>query len=187
MQVSLRIKAAVTSKSVFRVLTHPLYGLAAIVSGLVIAGIIIWSLNIDLIISILFGSSLNIIEKIRFFSYGYQSLFSDIGNIHSLGIIVFSLLFGTNISMLLFVILRQGLASVPKKSGGSALLFAILSGGCVACGTSLLAPLFITLGVTSTAALRDIGTILVSVGSILIVYSIYRLALLVATIFAQSK
>lgn len=187
MKVPFRIKVDATYRAVRAVLLKPVYLFISVVFGLSIAGFIIWSLNFDLILNILFESGLTIVEKLRFFSYGYQSLFSDIGNIHSLGIIIFSILFGTNVSMLIFVIRRQGLSAVPKKSGSSALLFAILSGGCVACGTSLLAPLFITLGVTSTTALRDIGTALVSVGSVLIVYSIYKLSLLAATITAQNK
>lgn len=174
MKIPLKIKIKVILNALKLVFTKPLNVILATSVTLFMAGLIIWSLNFSLIAYILFDSPLNILEKIEFFGYGYQSLFRDIGDIQSLGIISFSVLFGINFSLLISVIKKYGIAKAPKKSGGSAFIFAILSGGCLACGTSLLTPLLITLGVTSTALLHQLSSILIFIGSIFIIYSIYK-------------
>jgi hypothetical protein len=68
------------------------------------------------------------------------------------------------------------LKQVPKKSGGAGLIFAVLSGGCVACGTSILAPLLATIGATSTVFVQDLSNFLNWISIILISYSIYKLS-----------
>lgn len=58
-------------------------------------------------------------------------------------------------------------------------MLALLSGGCAACGTSLLAPLIASAGAVGAPLLRDLGAIFNWLGSLLLIYSIYKLSLLV--------
>lgn len=174
MKIPIKIKITIIVDALRLLFTKPVYIIMAILTTLLMAGLIIWSLNFSLISYILFDSPLNILEKIEFFGYGYQSLFKEIGDIQSLGIIIFSSLFGINLSLLISVIKKYGVANVPKKSGSSAFILAILSGGCLACGTSLLTPLLLTLGVTSTALLHQLSSILIILGSFIVIYSIYK-------------
>jgi len=181
LKIPLKSKVRVILKSILTLLSKPTYIVLMVISMISMAGLIIWSLNLELIAYIIFDTPLTIFEKLEFFAYGYQSLFTSYDSFLSLGIIIFSFLFGINIGMLAYVIRRQGLKSIPKKSGGSGFMFAILGGGCVACGTSLLAPVLATVGATSVPLLRGIGAIFTWAGSVLIVYSIYQLSLLVAS------
>jgi hypothetical protein len=181
MKTSFRLKTVIVKKALSEVLRQPTYILLAILAFIVMMGIILWSLNYDLIFYIFFQSPLDLFGKIEFFFYGYQNLFSTLDSLLSFSIVLFSILFGLNISLLIYVIKNHGFKNIPKKSGGSAFFVAILGGGCIACGTSLLAPILISIGVISTAALRDLGTILNLIGSMLMLYSIYKLSLLVSS------
>ncbi len=187
MKIPFRLKLKITLKAVSTVMRLPRYVLLAAFSTLLMAGLIIWSLNLDLLRFILFEAPLSPYDKFEFFAYGYQSLFTTYDSALSLGIIIFTLLFGINIAMLTFVIRRQGFASIPKKSGGGAFMFAILGGGCIACGTSLLAPLIASAGAVSAPLLRDLGAVFNWLGSLLLIYSIYKLSLLVQVSHASKQ
>ncbi len=180
MKLPLKLKFKIVLRAVVTVLRRPKYIILSIISTLAMAGIIIWSLNLELLGYILFQAPLDLFGKIDFIAYGYQSLFTTYDNLLSLGIIVFTVFFGINIAMLVYVIKRQGMKAVPKKSGGGAFIFAILGGGCVACGTSLVAPLLASFGAVSAPFLRDLGAIFNWLGSLLIIYSIYKLSLLIS-------
>ena len=106
-------------------------------------------------------------------------------SVQALGIVIFSSLFGLNLALLVYVLRNQGFKNIPKKSSFGGTVFAVLAGGCVACGTSILAPLVATFGATSTAFLRDLSAWLNWTASVLIVYSIYKLGLLAATVRAK--
>lgn len=179
MKLPLKLKAKITLRAMIHVLKNPKYFIIGFISIFIMSGAIIWSLNLDLLRYILFEAPMSLYDKISFFSYTYESLFTTFDSAQSLGIVVLSVLFGINTAMFIYVIKRQGLKSVPKKSGGLAMTMAILGGGCVACGTSLLAPLLATFGATSGAFVRDLGAILMWTGSALTVYSIYKLATLI--------
>lgn len=185
MKLPLRIRTKIALQSIGYVLKNRRYIALAIVSMFFVAGLIIWSLNLELLKYILFEAQIGVLDKLSFFSYGYQSVFTTFNDAQSLGIIIFSLLFGLNTSMLVYVLRRKGFRAIPKKSGSAAFIFAILSGGCLACGTSLITPLLVTLGATSAPFVRDLSTIFNWLGSILIIYSIYKLSELIANIKAS--
>lgn len=174
-----KLKARITLNAMFTVLKKPRYIVIMNLAILFMAGAIVWSLNLDLLRYILLEAPLSSYDKLSFFSYTYESLFTTFDSAQSLGIVVFSLLFGINASLFVYVIRRRGFKAVPKKSSGTAFTLAILGGGCVACGTSLIAPLLATFGATSGVLVRELGAVFMWVGSILTIYSIYKLATLV--------
>lgn len=179
MKTSIKLKSRITLKAVLFVLSKPLYLLTAVLLSILMAGIIIWSLNYELVGYIIFDAPLNFIEKIEFFSYGYQNLFNTLDSLLSSGILLFSFLFGINASMLIYTIKNHGFNNIPKKSSSGAFILAILGGGCIACGTSLLAPILISLGAVSTPLLRDLGAIFNWLGCLVLIYSIYKISILV--------
>lgn len=182
MKTPFRLKARVVCRAIGSVLRLPRYLIIAVVSSLLMAGLIIWSLNLELLAYILFRAPLSIYDKLKFFAYGYQNLFGAYDSLLSIGIVVFTALFGVNTALLIYVFSRQGIKSIPTKSGAGAFLFAILGGGCLACGTSLLAPIIASAGALSTPLLHDLGAIFNWLGSFLLIYSIYRLSLLIVAL-----
>lgn len=178
MKLSAKLTAKITTRNVFSTLLQPAYLTIAVLSSLLITGIMLWSLNFNLLFYILFQAELSMLEKIDFFLYGYTSLFSNINDIFSASLVIFAVLFGINAAILTKVLRQRSLKAVPAKSSSGATAFAVLSGGCVACGTSILAPLFSSFGASTTAFfMRDLGTIFTILGSILLLYSITKLSL----------
>lgn len=181
MKTSLRLKIIILKNALCKVLKKPGRVVLALLAAIAMMGIILWSLNYELIFYIFFQSPLDFFGKIEFFLYGYQNLFSTLDSLLSVSILTFSLLFGINTVFLVYVVKNHGFYNLPKKSSTSAFAVAIFGGGCIACGASLVAPILISVGVISTAVLRDLGTILNALGSLLMVYSIYKLSLLINT------
>lgn len=180
MKLPLKVRISFALKALGHVFIRPKYLLLSIFSSILMIGFILWSLNLDLLVYIIFNAPISILDKVEFFIYGYQSLFTTLDSVLSLGIIVFGILFGINLSLIVYVIRNIGYKNIPKKSGGGAFIFAILGGGCIACGTSILAPLLASLGaVGSSALMRDLGAIFNWLGSILLVYSIFKLTQLI--------
>jgi hypothetical protein len=182
-----RLKLKVSLLASLKVFMKPHYLLGAVIAMFLVANLIIWSLNLELAQYIISEPSLSIASKLEFFSSSIRDIFTTYESNQALGIAVFSVMFGINIALLVFVLRNIGLKKMAKQSGasGTGLVFAVLSGGCVACGTSLLAPLAITFGATSGTFLRDVSLLLNWISSILILFSIYQLGQLAAT--ARSK
>jgi 4-hydroxybenzoate polyprenyltransferase len=126
-------------------------------------------------LAVLFGLSTQ--QKIEFFTYGYRSLFTSFDNLLSVSVISLAVLFGVNIAVLTYSLRRKTASARATGTSGIAATLGILSSGCAACGTSLLGPLLATLGATSITAVHNIGTAFNLIGSALLLYSIYKLAL----------
>jgi hypothetical protein len=182
-----RLKLKISLTSALKVFRYPGYIVLAIFGALLASGLILWSLNLDLLQYIWFNTPLSVLEKLEFFFSIYRDIYTTYNGIEGTGILVFSLLFGINLALLVFVIKHQGFSSVPKKSGIGGFAVAILGGGCVACGTSILAPLLATVGATSTPFVKDLAVIFNCIGIVLISYSIYKLGELCSYIFALQK
>ncbi len=181
------LKLKISLRSALRVFRHPSYVFLAIFGSLFSSALILWSLNLSLVKYILFDAPLNIFQKLDFFFDVYKSIYSTYSGIQGTGIVVFSVLFGINLALLAYALKNRGFKSIPKKSGIGGFAVAIIGGGCIACGTSIIAPIIATFGATSTAFLTELSVILSWLGSILIAYSIYKLGLICSILLAKSK
>ena len=193
----LPLKLKVSLKAVSKVFIRPWYLLGAFVGSFIASSLVVWATNLDLVRHIIFELNVAFSVKLSLFWSNYIDLYSrynenfdrefiHIESAQEFGTILFSILFGLNIALLVYVLKNQGFKNLPKKSSFGGTVFAVLAGGCVACGTSILAPLAATVfGVTSGAFLRDLAVWLNWGASVLIAYSIYKLGLLAAT--AQAK
>jgi hypothetical protein len=182
-------KVKIVFRSIFYVLRKPIYLMWFFLGVVFMVGSIVWSLNLDLVSYILFEAPLGLFEKLEFFLYTYESIFLSYDSLMAMGIVTLSLLFGINLVMVIFVLKnREVVEKLPKKSGLGAFAIAVASGGCIACGTSIFIPLLAFLGVgTSTVFIRNFGVWLMWLGSIMLVYSIYKMGALASTIIARKK
>jgi hypothetical protein len=177
---STKIKLA-TSNTLRIIGTKPLYTLLALGSALLMLTIIIWSLNYQLVGYILTNPDMSPWQKIRFFSYGYEALFTSFDSFLSVSVISLAFLFGVNIAVLVYALRRKTASAHATGTSGIAATLGILSSGCAACGTSLLGPLLATFGATSLTAVHNIGAAFSLIGSALLLYSIYKITLQTST------
>lgn len=153
----------------------PQYLATAIISGFLTSGLLIWALNFELVRFIIFEAPISLFEKIRFFWDAQLSIYATYSSVQANSIILFATLFGINITLIAYLLRHKNARNIPRKSSGTGLFLALIGVGCIACGTTILAPLLITLGVTSSLILVTISMWINWFGSLLIVYSIYRL------------
>ena len=174
LKTKLKLAAANTVKIVLK---KPPYSVLALLSAFIMLTIIIWSLNYQLVGYILTNADMTILQKLRFFSYGYEALFTSFDSFLSVSIISLSFLFGINIAVLTYSLRRKTASARATGTSGLAATLGILSSGCAACGTSLLGPLLATLGATSLTAVHNIGAAFSILGSLLLLYSIYKITI----------
>lgn len=185
----LQLRGTVSLKGIFHVFKKPHYLAGALIATFLAINLVIWSLNLELAQYIITEPSISLADKLRFFSSSVRDIFTTYESNQALGMAIFSVLFGINIALLIYVLCNVGLKKMAKQSGASGvgLVFAVLAGGCVACGASLLAPIAITLGATSGAFLSEFSVWLNWISSFLILFSIFKLGQVAATVAVKSK
>lgn len=171
--ISVRLKNS--AHGIIKVLKRPHYILLAGLVAFLASGLVIWSLNFELVRYIIIDAPISVFEKIRFFWDVQTGIYSAYENMQASGIILFGLLFGLNTALLVYTIRSGSIKKIPKKSGGASVVFAALGGGCVACGTSILAPLLATLGATTSTFVTSLSHVLIWISILLISYSMYKL------------
>lgn len=181
------MKLKISLLSASRIFARPQYILLVVFGAFLASGLILWSLNLSLVRYILFEAPLTLLQKLDFFFDVYKNLYTTYSGVQGTGIALFSLLFGINLALLVFVLKHRNIKSIPKKSGLGGFGLAIIGGGCIACGTSIITPIIATFGATSTTFLRDLSAILSWLGSMLIAYSIYKLGTVCSYIFATKE
>ncbi|MEX0668820.1 MAG: hypothetical protein WD061_03730 [Candidatus Saccharimonadales bacterium] len=182
----LRIKIKHSLIAVGRVLARPKYAIVAVASAFLMGSIILWALNLDLVWFILFQAPLGIIDKFSFLVGAYAGLYTIYTSAQSTGILLFSVVFGINIALVVYTLRNIGFSNIPKKSGFSGMSMAVLSGGCAACGVSILAPLLASIGATSVVFIQQLSVVFSWVGAMFVGYSIYKLGQVVGYVRAKS-
>ncbi len=174
LKIKLKLAFVNTVKIVFK---KPLYTIFAFFCAFLMLTVIIWSLNYELVGYIITNPDMSFAQKLRFFSYGYEALFTSFDNFLSVSVIALSFLFGINLAVLTYSLRRKTASARATGTSGLAATLGILSSGCAACGTSLLGPLLATFGATSLTAVHNIGAAFSLLGSALLLYSIYKITL----------
>jgi hypothetical protein len=169
-------KLKVATTNILHVTQRPSYFFLAVAGAWLMAGFVIWSLSFDTLLYILFDSGLPLTDRLNTITGAYRSLYGDFGGLVSTSIILFTSMFGLNVSLLVYVVRQRGRAAVSSKSTGGSFFVAIFSAGCVSCGTSLLAPVLATVGITSGVAVLQLGAMLNFIAAIILLYSVYRLS-----------
>jgi uncharacterized protein (DUF2062 family) len=171
--LKVRLHNALSGVSI--VLKMPKYILLALLVTFIITGFIVWSLNFELLQFIVIDAPIALSEKLRLMWDVQTGIYTAYSSSQATGIILFGLLFGINAALFTYVYKSSGFKNIPKKSGGAGLVLAVISGGCIACGTSVLAPILATVGAGSSVFARELSNYLNWLGILLILYSIYKL------------
>lgn len=122
-----------------RIFAGPKYVFFAITLFVLMLTTSVWLVNLPVLIHIFSQSSLTFIEKLLFLLSGYQNYFENLGNIQALTGLALALLVGVIGAVIIFLIKKES-STKGAKGAGAAGLLAVISSGCVACGTGLLAP-----------------------------------------------
>lgn len=139
--------------------------------------IFLWLVNINLLAYIIGSPVLTAIGKLEFIATAYGNFFV-LNNPITLSRLMFSILLAVNLTLLIFV-WRAGKQRSGAISSNSGALAAMVGSHCIACGTSLVAPLISALA-GSTAYLSAerfaVGQMLATganiLGIILVIWSI---------------
>lgn len=167
---------------------YPQYIFMAMVLSVVFLWFLLWIFNLALLGQTFFDSSLSISGKLGVIFGIFGSIFTNFEAVQATTLVVFAILFGINISILIFVIKSRGRAFKNSGKSAAGVVFAVIATGCGACGTSILTPILLSIGSTGAVALSGtIGLIISYLSMALILYSIYSLGASVATALALSN
>jgi hypothetical protein len=178
--LSLKIKNS--AQGVVWVLKRPAYLLFALVSGFIFSGLISLVLKIDILRLFLFELPLPVLERVDVVWDLFTDVYVSYSFREAFGIILISLLFGIVLSLVLYSIRHRETERVGGTSSGIGVAMGAISGGCAACGTSLLAPFLSAIGITTTASALQFGFVLNIIAALLMLNSIYSLGSTVAVI-----
>ncbi len=186
-KIPLRFRLKNSWSGIKKTFKSPVYILLAAVFSFLITGLVIWALNLDLLRFTLFESGFALSDKLQIIWDVQTGIYTAYNNAQATGIILFGIFFGINFALIVKAVRMNSFKKIPKKSGGAGLFFAILSGGCVACGTSILTPIIASLGATAAVSVEELSNILNWVSIILILYSIYKLGEVINNSFEIAK
>ncbi len=188
MIIPIKLKIKIALKGILGVMKNPLYVLGSIAVGFITLGIILWSLNTQLLWYIVVEAPINFAQKLEFVTDVYGGIATNYESTQSMIMLLFSFLFGVNIMLIVFVV-RNGAFKLSKnKSSVGGLTAAIIGGGCIACGTSIITPIIASFGATATISLNNtVGTLVNTIGIVFILYSLLGLGQLAATILSQEQ
>ncbi len=124
------------------VFANPVYISTAIFIAWAVVTFAILLPNIQLIGVVLFSDTVSAIEKVYFLFSLYGSIGTNFTLVSALSAVVIAVLFGINVTLLLYYIRRvRGAASSIRSTGVagiSGLISGVLGLGCAACGTFVL-------------------------------------------------
>lgn len=176
MNAPVKLKLIAAKNGLITTFRKPLYALLAAAVAFVTLGLILWSLNLGLVKYILFEAPLGIMQKADFILSIYGGFLSSYESLQVVVLSVFSVLFGINAALLVYVIRQGNKRAALSGSSAGGLVAAIVSGGCIACGTSLLAPILSSFGAAGTIGLTNtLSNVFGIAGIALIGYSIFSL------------
>lgn len=152
-------------------------------------GLLVWLFSFQTLLYVLSVPFLSTSEKLSYFFSPYANSFlyffrDPIVFTRD----IFVILAAINISLLIFI--KRNTPSDHRKirGGTSGLVVGLVASGCVVCGTSIIAPLFASVGATATAsASQSIGAIGNIIGIILMIYSLHGLGNRAAQELAHEK
>ncbi len=183
------LKIKISFGAAAKVLKRPAYSLLTLFAAFIILGILLWMFNLNLLAYIFSNSNISIEDKIIFFFQSYASVFTNFDSAAASTLLAFAILLGINIAVMVFVLRSIG-GSIKQEGGksGLSLLAAVLGAGCAACGTSLLTPILLAAGATTTIGIvQAIGVLANLAGIGLVLFSIYTLGSRAATVLAKEE
>ena len=139
------------------------YAFAALLIAFFVIVLSTWLPNLNLVWNTVTSSTFSLGAKFEILVGLLGSLRTNMDPLGATSLIIISVLFGVNGTMLLFYVKRQRkmVKSVQSKKIGGASFLGLVSGflgiGCAACGTLVIAPLLSFLGASSLLAALPLG------------------------------
>ena len=133
-----------TLKEVFR---NCRYALVALIFAFAIFSFSLWLRNLPLLGNIISSSAFSFLDKVTLFVKFLGGIATNVTPFSAALIIVMSVLFGLNASLILYYLVKR--RDIPKKEGvGAAGAFAsgLLGVGCASCGSFLLGSILASFG-----------------------------------------
>lgn len=143
-------------KQVFRVKRYLVLG---VVIAFVVFALAVWLPNYKLIIQVMTSSVASVADKLNFLVGLLGSIKTNFTFISASYTIIIAILFGMNVSMIIYYIKRNKQFSDSKGTvaGLSGLISGFLGIGCASCGTLLLGPILAFVGASGLIALLPFG------------------------------
>jgi hypothetical protein len=162
-------------RAIAAVLTRPKFATIAILVALLTLSVLIWLFALESLVHVLTLPGLAASEKALFVLSAYTNSLLYIDDPIVFTRVVFAILAGISFAMYWFIRSHRHDTKMRRNLGGFTV--ALASAGCVACGTSLLAPLLTALGASlSVTASISIGVAGNVIGIMLMLYAIRGLS-----------
>lgn len=154
------------------------YALLALGIGLVVYTVLFWINNLPTISYIISSSTIPLGVKLQLLSGTFTAIVKHGGSLSLATTLIIALLQGFALAALVYIIRQQRSSSRSTSSAiggaGAAGILAALGMGCGACGTSLITPILVAIGASSSTALAStIGNITLAFSLLISIYSIY--------------
>jgi hypothetical protein len=173
-------------RAVVTVLTRPKFAAIAVLTALLALSVLIWLFAFEALVYVLTLPGLAAGDKALFVLSAYTNSLLYIDDPIVFTRVVFAILAGISFGMYWLIRSHRQVAKIPRNLGGFTV--ALVSAGCVACSTSLLAPLLAALGASlSVTASISIGVAGNVIGIILMLYAIRGLSIQIDSTSRDSK
>lgn len=154
------------------------YALLALGIGLLVYIVLFWVNNLPTISYIISSTNIPFGVKLQLLSGTFTAIIKHGGSLSLATTLLIALLQGFALAALVYIIRRQRSSnrSTGSAIGGAGIAGALaaLGVGCGACGTSLVTPILVAIGASSSTALAStIGNIALAFSLVISVYSIY--------------
>lgn len=168
-------------KSLATVFAHPIILVPSILWGLFLLGAVLWLPNIELLKALLDSEALSMWAKVGFMLEMYQILFTLLGFLQILLMLMFVVLSTLATGTFIFVLHRQHKGKVAPHESNAVLLASVGTTGLSMIGLMLLTPVITISGLAFGYRLHIFGVLLGLTGLTGMMWSIVRLSKLIKT------
>ncbi len=181
------IKIQLSLKTIGWILRKKRYVAVSVIAAVLFFELIYWSLNLSVLITIIFSNNVTLIEKIAVLISPIQSIISTNGVWFLIIMILLAAVQGVSLAMIIYVVRHQRKIDDKLIGGNSfAALLAIIGLGCPSCGTSLLTPVVALFASGSAVAISETIAIFVFPFALIVgLFSLYSIGLKAANIRAH--
>jgi hypothetical protein len=174
---TLQTEITSTARVISKILLKPRYLFITLSAGFIILGLLLWLFTFQTLLYVLNAPFLPISQKIAYFFSGYSnSVLYVLRDPIVFTRDAFVIVAAVNVTVFMFVRRHRRGYNQKSRSGASGLAVGLIAAGCVACGTSIIAPLFAVVGATASAATsQKIGVAGNIIGIVITLYSLYIL------------
>ncbi|MDS0220645.1 hypothetical protein NDI54_04680 [Haloarcula sp. S1AR25-5A] len=137
-------------RTVWLVLTLPVYAAVAAVAAIVSLTLFVVSLNVPLVLDLVIGGSLPLASRLHVLAELYPFIGTSFNPAQGLLLVVVAVLTGVDIGLVTYHFRKHGLDLQQGGAGVAGVILGTLGAGCAACGSAVLLGLLSLLGVSTS-------------------------------------